>query len=111
VEHQNTVSYNMSYRMLQYVMRILEHFVGQQKAQARKKSFQLPAVLPVIIGASCPPPSMPYFATIGSNTFGVATDVPDCSPGFVCSDSVKSRTLAFSLRVTPAFSGAPALAA
>ena len=48
VEHQNAVRYNMSYRMLQYVMRILEHFVGQQKADARKKSFQLPAVLPVI---------------------------------------------------------------
>jgi len=42
------------------------------------------AVLPVIIGASCPPPSTPYFATIGSNTIGVATDVPECSPGFVC---------------------------
>jgi len=42
------------------------------------------AVLPVIIGASCPPPSAPYFVAIGTNTAGIATEVPDCTPGFVC---------------------------
>ena len=42
------------------------------------------AVLPVIIGASCPPPSTPYFASIGSNRVGTTTEVPSCTPGNVC---------------------------
>ena len=40
--------------------------------------------LPVIIGASCPSPSAPFFTDIGTTTGRTVTQVPDCSPGFVC---------------------------
>jgi len=41
------------------------------------------AAVPVIIGASCPPPSGPYFPTIDPQ-FTNVRELPDCVAGFVC---------------------------
>jgi hypothetical protein len=40
-------------------------------------------VVPVIIGASCPPPTTPIFTPTSTNTGG-ARVLPECEPGFVC---------------------------
>ena len=40
--------------------------------------------LPILIGASCPPPSNPFFLSLTTNRLNVGTDIPDCVQGFVC---------------------------
>lgn len=42
------------------------------------------AALPVIIGASCPPPSNPFYLAITPDRLSTTTQIPACSPGFVC---------------------------
>ena len=42
------------------------------------------AALPVIIGASCPPPSDPFYLAVTPDRLNVATQIPQCNPGFVC---------------------------
>lgn len=51
------------------------------------------AAVPIIIGASCPPPASPYFTTIGTGTGQSATQVPNCSPGFVCISIVNNTCI------------------
>jgi hypothetical protein len=40
--------------------------------------------LPILIGASCPPPSNPFFLSLTTNRLNVGTDIPSCVQGFVC---------------------------
>ncbi len=40
--------------------------------------------LPILIGASCPPPSNPFFLALTTNRLNVGTDIPSCVQGFVC---------------------------
>lgn len=47
-------------------------------------------VLPVIIGASCPAPSDPFVIPVTSNRINIGTQVPNCTPGFVCISVVNS---------------------
>ena len=48
VEHQSEVDHLMSYRMTQYVLRILEKYVKEHAKASRKEGFQLPMILPII---------------------------------------------------------------
>ena len=54
-----------------------------------RRAYLVPAILgcslaiPVIIGASCPPPTTPYFPTIDPQ-FTSVRELPDCVAGFVC---------------------------
>lgn len=41
-------------------------------------------LLPILFGASCPQPTAPFFTQIGAGTGRTATQIPSCSPGFVC---------------------------
>jgi len=40
--------------------------------------------LPILIGASCPPPSNPFYLALTTNRLNVGTDIPSCVQGFVC---------------------------
>lgn len=42
------------------------------------------AALPVIIGASCPPPTNPFYLAVTPDRLNTNTQIPECSPGFVC---------------------------
>jgi hypothetical protein len=41
-------------------------------------------IAPIMIGASCPPPSNPFFLSLTTTTLDVTTQVPNCVAGFVC---------------------------
>lgn len=49
--------------------------------------------LTVVIGASCPPPSTPFFLSISTNRLNVGTQVPDCVAGFVCISIVNTACI------------------
>lgn len=42
------------------------------------------AALPIIIGASCPPPTTPFYLAVTSSNLDVGAQVPSCVPGRVC---------------------------
>lgn len=42
------------------------------------------AALPVIIGASCPPPENPFYLAVTTNRLNVGAQIPPCTEGFVC---------------------------
>jgi len=50
-------------------------------------------VAPIIIGASCPPPSGPLHFPSTSNPITIATTIPDCTPGWVCISIVNTTTV------------------
>ena len=48
IEHQSTVDYDMSFRILRYIVQILTDYAEDRKDTVKKKDFRYPPVLPVI---------------------------------------------------------------
>ena len=48
IEHQSTVDYDMSFRILRYIVQILTDYAEDKKAAAKTKDFRYPPVLPII---------------------------------------------------------------
>lgn len=49
--------------------------------------------LPILIGASCPPPSQPFYLAISTNRLNVGAQIPDCTQGFVCVSVVNTACI------------------
>lgn len=53
-------------------------------------------IIPILIGASCPPPAAPGFFGLVTDTTNI-TVLPSCNPGFVCVNFTNSTTIPVSV--------------
>ncbi|MCD6463885.1 MAG: Rpn family recombination-promoting nuclease/putative transposase, partial [Thermotogae bacterium] len=48
LEHQTNKDYLMPFRMLEYTVAIWRHYIDENKSIAKRKSFKLPPVVPIV---------------------------------------------------------------